>query len=251
MTLKVLIADDEPLAQRRLAGFLAELPWVRLVGKAADGPEALAAIRRLHPDVVLLDIRMPGLTGLEVLGQVRALDTAPAVIFTTAYDQHAVTAFELEAVDYLLKPFGQRRFRAALERARRVLAANDSASQLVRAQAALQTSPERALERILVRDRDTIIALTTTEILRAEAQDDYTALHARGRCFLTGVRLQELEERLPNPPFLRVHRSHIVNLDQVERMVPQGDGRYEIRMKDGACIQASRMRSQEIRRQAR
>ena len=118
MKITVLVVDDEPLARRRLAALIADVPWAVQVGEAQDGRAAIEAVRRLHPDVVFLDIQMPELSGIEVVARLPELDLVPAIVFTTAFDQYAVTAFELEAVDYLLKPFGARRFLEALERAR-------------------------------------------------------------------------------------------------------------------------------------
>jgi two-component system, LytTR family, response regulator len=252
MTITVFLADDEPVARRRLRTLLAEIPWAREVGEAADGATAVAEIRRQRPDVVFLDIRMPELSGLEVIAHLRALDEVPTIVFTTAFDQYAVTAFELEAVDYLLKPFGQRRFRTAIERARIAVRNKTGVAALERAQAALAASTSTApLERILVRDRTSVIPLAPTEILRIEAQGDYAMVHARARGFLVGVRLRDLELRLPRPPFLRIHRSHIVNLDQVDRMELQEDGRFRVHMSDRSRVYASRARSQDIRRQSR
>jgi two-component system, LytTR family, response regulator len=252
MTLSVFIADDEPIARRRLRALLAEIPWARQVGEAADGASAIAEIQRLRPDMVFLDIRMPELSGLEVIARLRALGDPPAIVFTTAFDEYAVSAFELEAIDYLLKPFGQHRFRTAIERARTAVRNHTAAAALDRAQAALATAASpTSIERILVRDRASVIPLAPAEIVRIEAQDDYSLVHARGRGFLVGTRLRDLEIRLPRPPFLRIHRSHMVNLDHVERMELQDDGRFKVQMSDRSCVQASRARSKEIRRQSR
>lgn len=252
MTLTAFVADDEPWARRRLQVLLSKVPWVEQVGDAADGATAVTEIRRLRPDVIFLDIRMPELSGLEVIEHLRSLDSVPAIIFTTAHDEYAVTAFELEAVDYLLKPFGQHRFRTALERARSTLESRTALDVMERAHDALSTAATPPpLERILVREGTSVIPLAQAEILRIEAQDDYAMVRARGRGYLISVRLRDLELRLPRPPFLRVHRSHIVNLDHVERMLPQEDGRYVVEMKDGTSVIASRARSQEIRRQSR
>ncbi|MFP3921575.1 MAG: LytR/AlgR family response regulator transcription factor [Dichotomicrobium sp.] len=252
MSVAVFVADDEPPARRRLASLIADVPWARHVGEAGDGATAVAEIRRLRPNVVFLDIRMPELSGLEVVERLRALDEVPAIVFTTAFDEYAVTAFELEAVDYLLKPFGQARFLTAIERARAVAAQRTAAATLDRAHTVLaQRAAPAVVERILVREGPAVVPLAPEEIARIEAQDDYAMIHARGREYLVNVRLRDLEERLPRPPFIRVHRSHIVNLDAVERMEPRDDGRFGVRMKDGSCIQASRARSREIRRQSR
>lgn len=247
-TLGIVIADDEPLARRRLVDFIAEVPWAALAGEANDGAVAVETIVQVRPDIVFLDIRMPELTGLEVVERLSALEPAPVVVFTTAYDQYAVTAFELEAVDYLLKPFGRRRFLTALERARQVVTVRGNAEALRRARNAL-TDPLGAPERILVRDSaGTVVPLAPAQIEHVQAQDDYSMIHAGGRRFLVGVRLQDLEARLPSPPFRRIHRSFLVNLDHVEGMAPLGDGRFEVRLRSGVSLPASRTRSQELRR---
>jgi two-component system LytT family response regulator len=252
MSLKVLVDDDEPLARRRLAALLGDVPWATQVGEAQDGASALEAALRLRPDVVLLDIQMPELSGIEVLERLHGLDPPPAVVLTTAHDRYAVTAFELEAVDYLLKPFGARRLMSALERARQTVASRATPGLLERARAILGApSSGLPLERIFVRDGTAVIPLAPAAIERIEGQDDYVMIHAEGRRHLVSLRMTDLEARLPNPPFLRVHRSHIVNLDHVERMVSLDDSRLEVRLRSGAKVPVSRLRSQEIRRRAR
>jgi two-component system, LytTR family, response regulator len=248
----VLVVDDEPLARRKLAGLVADVPWAVQVGEASDGPSAIEAVRRMRPDVVFLDIQMPELSGTEVVERLRELDAIPAIIFTTAFQEYAVTAFELEAVDYLLKPFGARRFLAALERARQAVATHGTVVTLDRARSALAASSARApLERIYVREGSTILPLALPAIERVEAQDDYAMIHAHGHRYLVGLRLATLEARLPNPPFLRVHRSHIVNLDHVGQMRLLDSGQVEVHMKSGATVPVSRIRSQELRRLSR
>ncbi|HEY7638186.1 MAG TPA: LytTR family DNA-binding domain-containing protein [Steroidobacteraceae bacterium] len=251
MKLTALVADDEPLARRRLAALIADVPWLQQVGEAGDGVEAVALAQSLHPDVLFLDIRMPELSGIEVVQQLRRLPASPLVIFTTAYDQHAVVAFELGAVDYLLKPFGASRFQAAIERARSARP-RDNANVLARAQDAL-TRPDGGapFDRIFVREGNAIVPVRLAAVERAEAQDDYVMIHAGQRRHLMSLRIRDLEAWLPNPPFLRVHRSHIVNLDHVDRMFGLDGARFEILMKNGAVVPASRARSQEIRRRSR
>src|SRR5262245_43535746 len=252
VTVKVLVVDDEPLARRKLAALINDVAWAEQIGEAGDGASAVEAVARLRPDIVFLDIQMPELTGIQVLERLRKIRPTPAVVFTTAHDEYAVTAFELEAVDYLLKPFGGRRFLAALERARQAVETHGASAILDRARAALNTpSAVAPLERIFVRDGNAVVPLTLAVIERFEAQDDYVLIHAQGRRYLVALRVANLETRLPNPPFLRVHRSHIVNLDHVERMVSLDDSRLEVRMKGGAKVPVSRIRSQEIRRRAR
>ena len=248
----VFVADDEPLARRKLAHLIAEVPWANPVGEAADGATALESILDLQPEVVFLDIHMPGMSGLEVLEGLAKLQPAPAVVFTTAFDQYAVTAFELDAIDYLLKPFGRRRFLVALERARQIADMRHGAAGLARARGLLGGPGTMApRERIFVRDRNAVIPVVLADIEHIEGQDDYALIHTGGRHHLVSLRIRDLEAWLPNPPFLRVHRSHIVNLDHVERLEGLDDARFQVRMKDGATVPVSRARSQEIRRLSR
>lgn len=251
MKVTALVADDEPLARRRLAALIADVPWARQVGEACDGIEAVELTHELRPDVLFLDIKMPELSGVDVVRRLRLLPAAPLVIFTTAHDQHAVAAFELGAVDYLLKPFGAPRFLAAIERARNARS-HDNADRLARAQDAL-ARPHSIVpsDRIFVRDGNAIVPLPLAAIERAEAQDDYVMIHTAQRSHLLSLRIRDLEHSLPNPPFLRVHRSHIVNLDHVDRLIGLETARFEVRMKNGSTVPVSRARSQEIRRNSR
>ncbi len=239
MKVTTLVVDDEPLARRRLSALIADVPWAERIGEASDGASAVEAATRLHPDVIFLDVQMPELSGIEVIERVRELKPVPAVIFTTAFDQYAITAFELEAVDYLLKPFGARRFLAALERARSVVQMRGGAAALERAHSALSPNANVPSDRIFVRDGNAVLALLLADIERVEAQDDYVMIHTHRKRYLVSLRIRNLEDRLPNPPFLRVHRSHIVNLDHVERMMGLDDARFEVRMKNGTVVPAS------------
>jgi two-component system, LytTR family, response regulator len=245
--IRALLVEDEPLARRQLRELAAGVPWLSCVGEAEDGVAAVRAIDELRPDLVFLDIRMPELSGLDVLEHA---EHEPAVIFTTAFDRYAVTAFELGALDYLLKPFGRDRFLAAVERARRVLGArpNDDSdsSTLARARAALGSSTGPA-ERIFVRDRGRIVPIPVRDIDRLEAEDDYVAVHTRGRRFLVYLPLGEFERQLDPARFLRVHRSHVVNLDFVTALVPFDASRLQVEMRDGTKLMASRARSRELR----
>jgi two-component system LytT family response regulator len=252
MSMRILVVDDEPLARRKLSALIDGVPWAEQIGEACDGEFAVEAITRLRPDIVFLDIRLPELSGIEVVERLREVRLAPAIVFTTAYDQYAVTAFELEAVDYLLKPFGTARFLAALKRARHAVETHGTSATLDRARVALSTpSSAVPLERIFVRDGNAVVPLPLATIERFEAQDDYVMVYVEGRHHLASLRIANLETRLPNPPFLRVHRSHIVNLDHVDRMVSLDDARLEVRMKSGAKVPVSRVRSKEIRMRTR
>jgi two-component system, LytTR family, response regulator len=245
MKTRALVVEDEPIARRQLRDLIADVDWIECVGEAADGVTAVALIDQLQPDLVFLDIEMPELNGLEVLGRIKH---DPAVVFTTAYDKFAVAAFELEAIDYLLKPFGRDRLLAALERVRRAVRGDADVPVAQRAsEAAEQLSGNGALARIFVRDRGRIVPIAIGDIERLEADDDYVAVHSRGRRFLVYLGMNEFEARLDSERFLRVHRSHIVNLDHVAALAPYDATRLQIEMKDGKKIIASRTRSRELR----
>jgi two-component system LytT family response regulator len=246
---RVVVVEDEPLARAHLVELLAEVPWIVVAGEAADGVAAVAAIDALGPDLVFLDVQLPECTGLEVLERIAH---RPAVVFTTAYDRHAVAAFELGALDYLLKPFGRERLDAALARVRRSVSARDDAAvppaPPLRERAGAAFGPPGApLERLFVRDRGRLVPLLMREVERLEAEDDYVALVARGRRFLVELPLGEFEARLDPTRFLRIHRGHIVNLDYVAQLVPYDGARLQVEMRDGTKLMASRTRSRELR----
>jgi len=245
MKTRAVIVEDEPIARRQLRELVADVDWLEWIGEAADGRTAVELIDTARPDLVFLDIEMPELSGLDVL---RRIAHDPAIVFTTAYDKFAVAAFELEAIDYLLKPFGRDRLHAALERVRRAVRSDETVPVLRRAGEALdQISGTGALERIFVRDRGRILPIAVGEIERLEADDDYVAVHVRGRRFLVYLGMNEFEARLDARKFLRVHRSHIVNLDHVAALAPFDGSRLQIEMRDGTRLIASRTRSRELR----
>lgn len=243
MTRTVLICEDEPLARETLRGFVAAWPELELLGEAADGATALAMIRALAPQIVLMDIQMPEMTGLDVL---RQLDRMPQVVFTTAWDHHAVTAFELNAVDYLLKPFSQERFDLAMRRLLDEASAADDALARSAAEGAL-AMPTQPLSRILVRDRGRIFPLDLAQIEYLKSDTKYTLIVSAGRSFLVRVPLAELEQRLPAERFLRIHRSAMVNLDFVVAMVPDEQSQLEVEMRDGTRLTANREASRKLR----
>jgi two-component system LytT family response regulator len=240
-----LIADDEAPARKRLRDLLGPVTWVEVVGDTADGPATIEAVDRLEPDLLFLDLQMPGCDGLEV---VRRIAHQPAIVFTTAHNRYAVAAFELGAIDYLLKPFGRERFALALERLRDVRSRR--AEPRVTERTAEALNPSARLSRLFVRTRGKIIVIPIADIQRFEARDDYTALFAGTQRHLVHLRLADLEQRLDPSMFARVHRSHIVNLDYVEAMIPSEDGRLEVVLRDGTRLMASRSRSRELRNQS-
>lgn len=251
LRVRVLVADDEPLARRRLRALLAGVAWIDSVSEAASGDEAIRRIDDERPDLVLLDVQMPGATGLEVLERCRH---RPHVVFTTAYDRHAVAAFELQALDYLLKPFGEERFRRSLERVREALG-RDRRDRAPGGGADLDERlrgvGEGPLRRIFVRRGSRIYTVPVDQVERFEAAGDYVRAFTADDDHLISVRLADLEERLDAVRFLRIHRSHIVNLDHVEEFRPHTGSRYLVRLRSGASVVASRRRSRDIRRRAR
>ena len=204
-TLQLLIVDDEPLARALTREYLAKHTDVNIIGEATNGLEAVDAINRLGPDLILLDIFMPKLNGLEVL---ELTGRTQGVIFTTAYDQYALKAFDMHAVDYLLKPFSQARFDEAIVRARKLLdVAPANIPELI---------ADTKLERIVVRDRGQIHIIPVAEVEYIEAQDDYISIHWNGKSILKTQSLSALEVQLDGQEFVRIHRSIIVKLNAVK-----------------------------------
>lgn len=237
----ILIADDEPLARRTLREHLRSLGWSGPIHEARDGKTAIALANDQRPDLLFLDIVMPGATGLEVLEH---LDYEPRVIFTTAYDQYAVTAFELGALDYLLKPFGRERLERVLHRAQAVL--NGPAPPVLsRARESLEQT--RALSRIFVRDANRIVPIALESIERVQGADDYVTICTAGKEYLVSIRLSDLESHLAKANFLRIHRSHLINLEYVKSIEPYDAARVEVVMKSNVRIVASRTGSKRLR----
>lgn len=237
---RVLIAEDEPIARAGLRHLLAAHPWLECLGEAASAPATVEAVDRLEPDLLFLDIEMPGGSGLDVLRQVKH---QPLVVFTTAWAQHAVTAFELGALDYLLKPFGAARLETALDRVRAAIGepVDGIADRLGEA---LRQGP---VSRLFVRSGRAIIPVDVETVSRFEAWGDYVVAHTpRGR-HVIHVSLNRLETRLDPARFTRVHRTHIVNLAQVRAFRAQGKGRLVAELVDGTLVAVSRSKAQVLR----
>jgi len=235
-----VVVEDEPEARRSLRDYLRGIDWIEIVGEAADGRSAVETIDRLRPDLVFLDVQLPEMTGLSVLEAVRH---QPDVVFTTAYDQYAVAAFEIGALDYLVKPFGRERFLKTAERLRRRLAAGGVPAQ-ERARTAFASGP---VARLFARRGDKIVPILARDIGRIEAQGDYAEIHTPAGRFLMHVSLKEMAARLDPERFAQVHRSHIVNLDAIDHLRPYDDRRLMIVLKDGSEIVASRSASERLR----
>jgi two-component system LytT family response regulator len=241
MKVTTLVVDDEPVARAGLRAMLTAFHWVTVVGEAADGPAAVEMINGLRPEVVFLDIQMPGLLGTDV---VRRVEHQPFVIFTTAYSQHAVTAFELSAVDYLLKPFGPARLAAAMERVRSAVGEPAGASVLERLSGALATEPIR---RLFARVGGALVPIAVQSVSRFEAAGDYVTAHVDSSSYVLHVSLNRLEARLDSTRFVRVHRTHLVNLDHVRAFKRDARGNLEAELNGGTRIPVSRSRAQALR----
>lgn len=249
MSLRLLVVDDEPLARERLAALVAELPDAELAGVAASGEEALLLAGTLRPDAVLLDIRMPGMDGLEAAHHLARLPEPPAVIFTTAYDEHALAAFEAQAAGYLLKPVRPERLRAALEQARRLTRAQlagiaDAAGGMDATP--MQRSGRRS--RIAARLRDELRLVPVTDVICFIADQKYTTLRHTGGELLIEEPLKALEDEFA-PDFVRVHRNALVALAQVESLERDAEGRLSVRLRhEAGTIAVSRRLASEVQR---
>jgi two-component system LytT family response regulator len=237
-----IVVDDEPLARRKLRELMRGTPWLTCIAEADDGREALRAIDEQQPHLVFLDVRMPGMSGIDVA---RRAQHTPAIIFTTAYDRYAVTAFELAAIDYLLKPFSRERFEQALERARHTLEARLPTTTVQRLPE-LSGAPA-TVDRIFVRDGGRIVPLRVRAVQHFEACDDFIYVHAAGRRYRLNVSLNAIADKLDARLFVRVHRSYIVNLDGVTGWTPYDAARFELTLRDGTTLIASREGSRVLR----
>lgn len=246
--MRVLIVDDEHLARALLREYLADHADIEIVGECANGFEAVKAIGELHPELVFLDIQMPKLDGFEVveLAGTRSPD-APHYIFATAYDQFALKAFEVHAIDYLLKPFSRERLAQALEQAR------SRRPQPPQLQAVVADAAQRRgyLERILIRDGARVHVVPSAAIDYIEAQDDYVQVTAAGKAWLKNQRMSELEAQLDPQVFIRIHRSYIVNVGSIARIEPASKDNYCAVLKDGARLPISRSGYQKVREMMR
>jgi len=232
--IRAIIVDDEELARRLLREMLAGHPEVEVAAECANGFEAVKAISELQPDLVFLDVQMPKLDGFEVLELTGA---AMAVIFVTAYDTYALRAFEVHAVDYLLKPFSEARFQAALERAKGRLGQRPPAPAEL-AQAA--RPPAQYAERLVVKDGVKVHIIPIARLDYAEAQDDYVALASGGKKYLKQQTIASLEACLDPARFVRIHRSYLVNLERVTKIEPYGKDSKLAILADGARLPVSR-----------
>jgi two-component system LytT family response regulator len=238
LPVRTLIVEDEPHARRYLRQLLADEPAVAIVGEASNGTDGADLIRKVSPDLVFLDIQMPDLSGFDLIAEIGA-ERMPAFVFVTAYSEFAVRAFEVEAVDYLCKPFDRERLLASLERAIRHLHLRNAASAEDGLGAA-QDKSDRWLSRIHIKDRNGIVFVPVDGILWIEAADKYVEIHTSDRTYLARQTIQSLEESLDPKEFVRIHRSTIVRKTAVRGLHPLFRGDYLVRLNNGTELTLSR-----------
>ena len=234
-SLRVLVVDDEPPARRKLIAMLGQEADINVVGEAANGDDAVSAIEEHQPDVVFLDIQMPGLNGFDVLETI-GLENAPLVVFVTAYDQHAVRAFEVNAVDYLLKPFDRQRLQSCLSRIR-----DQHVSWRGKVEKLLaELRPREFLSRVMVKSRGRVVFLKVEEIDWIETSANYVEVHVGKQSFLLRETLGALEAKLDPKQFARVHRTTMVNVDRIQELQPWSHNDFMIVLRDGVKLKMSR-----------
>lgn len=258
---RTLIVEDEPLARRMLRSIVDDIDWLDCVGQAVDADQATALITSLEPELIFLDVQLPGGSGIEVFERTRS---SAAVIFATAFDSYALAAFELGAIDYVTKPFGPDRILRALNRAAMQVRAtrsdradsgnidaSRSANEAGSLRARLDVVRARPLARIFARDRGIIVPVSVTEILRCEADGDFVAVHTRAKRYLVYLNLGDLAAQLDPDVFVRVHRSHLVNMTAIESVESLDSSRVELRLRDGSRVAASRTGTRALRSRMR
>jgi two-component system LytT family response regulator len=268
LPLRVVIVDDEPLGRQRVADLLAAEPGVEIAGVADNGNAAVELIRRARPDLVFLDVQMPGLSGLDVAR--RLGDAMPPTIFVTAYDQHALKAFDLAAIDYLVKPFDDERFEQALKRARHTTGLEETRRVHQRMLELLQGTPspqaeanppvadvafrsadgaphaEAPIERIAVESRGKVKFVPVDDVDYIAASGPYAEIVTGTRRHLVREPMQTLEDRLDPNQFVRIHRSYIVRVDRIDTLLRGAGGDYEVQLKDGTRLRVSRSRREAL-----
>ncbi|HLL13480.1 MAG TPA: LytTR family DNA-binding domain-containing protein [Pyrinomonadaceae bacterium] len=241
-SIRTLIVDDEPLARERIKRFLASERDLELVGECAEGREAVAAIRTLKPDLVFLDIQIPELDGFGILKAVGVAEM-PAVIFVTAYDRYALQAFDVSALDYLLKPYNRERFRKAVERARAQLS-NGAKGELNKRLLSLlenfKTEQPRHLERLMIKSAGRVFFLRAEELDWIEAEGNYLRVHVGRESHLLRETMNRLASKLDPDKFLRIHRSTLVNIERIKELQPLFSGDYVVILRDGKQLTLSR-----------
>ncbi len=243
--LAIIIEDEQP-ARDLLKAYLQTHDEIELVAECENGFDGIKTIAEYRPDLIFLDIQMPKLTGFEML---ELLDEYPEIIFTTAYDEFALRAFELNAVDYLMKPFSKTRFDQALEKVFTRLKSKAHQNEMLEKLKEQVRETSGPQERFFVKTGNHIDIIPIEEIIRVEAQDDYVEFHTSKGRFLKKETMTQLEQQLPPGKFIRVHRSHIIRLDQMEKLEKYGKESYMVILKDGAKVLVSKSRIKRLKEQ--
>lgn len=238
--MKALVIDDEPLACELVEEYLEDFPQIELVGRCHDGFEGVKAIHDHQPEIIFLDVQMPKITGFEML---ELLDEPPAVIFTTAFDEYALKAFEANAVDYLLKPFSKDRFNKAVQK---FLDRPQEEKQAAVKKAAAELAPSRQ-NRVVIKDGAKIRIIPEQEIIRLEADGDYVKIYSTQGNFMKKKTLSYYENALPQDQFLRIHRSHLISLSHVTRIDPYEKNSHLALLSNGERIPVSRSGFQKVK----
>ena len=238
--IRALIVDDEPIARRGIRANLKTERDVEIIGECANGREAVAAIRRSQPDLVFLDVQMPLMDGFGVVAAVGA-DEMPAVVFVTAFDEHAIRAFEINAVDYLLKPVDPERFQKTLSRVRRAIESASTGELSRKISRLLENKAERVyLERIAVKNAGSITFLKTDEITLISSEGNYVKIHTGGKTHLLRETMDAIERKLDPDKFVRLRRSAIVRIERIKELHPLFNGEFTVTLENGARITSSR-----------
>ena len=260
--IKTLIVDDEVLARRTIRDLLANDPEIEIIGECSNGAEAVKFIREQRPDLLFLDIQMPQMTGFEALAQVE-VEHIPAIIFVTAFDQYALKAFEVQALDYLLKPFTDQRFEEALKKAKSqiemaevnrlsqslvALLGKQRVEALHEVQEVQQAASKNFISRFMIRSSGKAAFVKAEDVDWIAADDYYIKLHVAGKAHLLRISMNELEEKLDPKKFLRIHRSTIINFDRVQELQQTPNGEYAVVLKDGTQLKLSRSRRERLQR---
>lgn len=242
---KTIIVDDEQLGRDLIKEYLTDHSEIEVIAECRDAHEAYEAINNYHPELLFLDIQMPEINGFELL---EMLDEIPQIIFSTAYDQYAIKAFEVNAVDYLLKPYDQERFNIALQRALKNIHTAQSTNDVIKKLLKTIHSPQKYLDRLLIKQPGKIVIISCSEINWLEAMDDYVEIHTDKETYLIPQSMNSLESRLNPDQFVRAHRSYLVNIDAIKEIVSYSQGRYKVYLKDNKVVSLSRLGAKKLKR---
>ena len=250
--IRALIVDDEPLARRGIRRLLQSVPDVEIVSEAVNGEDAVAAVEKQKPDLVFLDIQMPLLDGFSAIGKI-GLENMPEIVFVTAFDEHAIRAFEINAIDYLLKPIDPERFRKCLDRVRQRMRnsrgekLDDKLSSLLQTLERVESKTEKNfLSRIVVKDAERIFFVMADEIIWISSEGNYVKIHAKNKSYLLRETMDGLENKLNPGEFLRIRRSTIVRVNEIKALHPLFNGEFDVVLKDGTKLASSRRYKQKL-----